>query len=69
LDNLASILSLDYAYLGDQLVRGGLSAFLSVPDMLSTMNSFINDPSPDYFEGGKAFGKIWKQVFDMNLAN
>jgi len=69
LDNLSSLLSVDFAYIGDQFVRGGLAMFISVPDMVAEMNSFVQAETPDYFKGGKAFGKIWKLIFDMNLAN
>ena len=62
-------MSLDFAYIADQLVRGGVASFLTVPGLAGEVTKFVNDPNPDYFEGGKAFGKIWKNIFDMNLAN
>lgn len=69
LDNLASLLSLDFAYIGDQGMRGLLSGILEVPGMYSSMTGFIQASTPDYFEGGKVFGKIIKLVFDYNISN
>jgi hypothetical protein len=62
-------LSLDYAYIGDQGMRGVLAAIMQVPAMYDNMESYLKSSPPDYFSGGKVLGNIWKLLFDMNIAN
>jgi hypothetical protein len=69
LDNLTSVLSLDYAYMSDAGIRSIIALITQIGPMWDNMQSFIDASTPDYFNGGKAFGQIMKIIFDMNIAN
>lgn len=66
-------MNLDAAFIGEFVTRSGLSAFLDIPTMWSTMNNYISgngDPaSVDYYQAGIEFGKIVKSIFDLNINN
>lgn len=66
---MSSLLSVDVGYYFDQGIRAIVGGILDVPKMATAMISALNSSPPDYFKGGQEFGRIWKLIFDVNVAN
>lgn len=42
LDDLSALLALDYASIGDDLVRSGVGMFTDIPELWNAAQSFMN---------------------------
>lgn len=69
LDTFASFANLDYAAISEFVVRGGVSAFTVVGDLMKEYDAYIAGLHPDYFRGGYSLGKLVKQFLDYNINN
>jgi len=57
----------DLGYISDLGVRNGVGMFTKIPGLYGDVQSAF--ATGDMFSAGKAFGKLWKMMFDFNLGN
>ena len=50
-------------------MKGGLGLFLEAGPLYTEMQANLADGATDYYKAGKAFGKLWKVIFDTSLNN
>jgi hypothetical protein len=50
-------------------MKGGLGLFLDASPLYNEMEANLAAGATDYYKAGKAFGKLWKILFDASLNN